>query len=392
MFWVQFPRPDGLPDVDTPRSQMVRHLGDMSVLALDAKEKDALFLSLALTLGRAHYHEHRFKHVIMALDKRHRETGGMGAFDLFAQYTIYEASAALGAVRLGIDELIFITARLRNVSVEAIDANWKANTVLNAGLDRHPEFDIEEILALRARKGWHDDLNAYRNVLHHRGWRSHIGAYYPIGSSRSEARDPEQNVMLAPDRASLADRTRPHDWTYTGCVRLEDVVERAMRGFEALLDDVCINVWKAFVPPPGTVPKSEQPDVITSLVTPAVLVFGVDLVVPVFTDERRARAFKGFASYENLDLVDIYANLLVRDVPAFSFVLPGLKQQVLGANMTKDACLIVAIDPTHPGTLSQSPIRIRLDELVETSETEPVSLLQAALGVDMLFIWRKKPE
>ncbi len=55
----QLPLPEGLPDVDTARARMIRHVGQSSahpaVSALDPVEKEALFLSLSLTLARADY-------------------------------------------------------------------------------------------------------------------------------------------------------------------------------------------------------------------------------------------------------------------------------------------------------------------------------------------------
>src|SRR5262245_40988570 len=77
----------------------------------------------------------------------------------------YEASAALVAARLGVDEIVFIAARLRGASAQDIHKRWKAKDVLTTGFDTRPDFNIDEVNALRARRSWYDETNDYRNVL-----------------------------------------------------------------------------------------------------------------------------------------------------------------------------------------------------------------------------------
>lgn len=271
----QLPRPEGLPDVDTPRTRMVRQIGGLPALAsLPEDERDAVALSLAMTLARALYHRERFNQVITALDERREQTAGFITYDLFAQYTVFEAAGVLGAVRLAIDEIIYIVARIRRVSPQDIHTGWKAENVMTTGFDKRPDFDLPEVRALRARKPWYDEMNDYRNVLHHRGWRSQFAGYFPVGSPLPEALLPEHNVMLVPDRLSLTGKKRPHEWTYVDRVRIEEIVQRAVEGFELLLDDICMTCWGGAVPPMGSMPKDRQPNVIVSLVRPALLLFG----------------------------------------------------------------------------------------------------------------------
>jgi hypothetical protein len=173
---------------------MIRHVVQSSahpaVSALDPVEREALFLSLSLTLARADYHRQRCLQIGKLLEQRRVQTGGVASFDTLSKYALFEASACLGAVRVGIDEIIFITARLRGVTSNDIRQDWTAHRVVTTLFTTRPEFDVPEIHALRRRQSWYEEMNTYRNVLFHRGWRFPSGAYFPVGSTQAEALDP----------------------------------------------------------------------------------------------------------------------------------------------------------------------------------------------------------
>lgn len=198
--------------------------------------------------------------------------------------------------------------------------------------------------------------------------------------------------MIVPDCSSLGAQSRPHDWKYNQAERLENVVDRAMRGFESMLDEVCLKIWGGVVPPPGSAPKDEHPNVIVSFATPALLV-GDDgnIILPIFTSEASAREFKGIPSHDGLDLVDVEPNNLVNDDDVFTFVFPGLHEQFAETKLSEAAEFVIVVDPTHPGTLRTSPYRSPFRDLLNAPDGEPISLLRAKLGVDRIFVWRRNP-
>lgn len=392
----QLPRPEGLPDVDTPRARMVRQLSGVAALgSLPEAERDAVALSLAMTLTRALYHQARFDQVIGALNQRREQTAGFITYDMFAQYAVFEAAGVLGAVRLAIDEIIFIVARIRGVSPQDIHTAWKAENVLNTGFDKRPDLDLPEVRALRARLTWYEEMNDYRNVLHHRGWRSQFAGYFPVGSSLPEALLPEHNVMLVPDRVSLTGKKRPHEWTYVDGVRIEEIVKRAVEGFELLLDDVCMTCWGGAVPPMGSIPKEKQPNLIASLVRPSLLGLGKDVILPVFTAREIATRFNGFPSLDGLYLDELLPSTLYLGEPAFTFALPGLNEVLGGQPSGGD--LVLAFDPTRlPVSTDVLCERFPLAQLLAAGDLEPLNMLKASLanaGVnsERLYVWRQAP-
>jgi hypothetical protein len=395
--WFQLERPEGLPDVDGDRSRMLRQLRlGTGLSALTAEENDALLLSLALTLERAHYHESRFEQIIALLDRRRRETGAFLTFDLFSQYALFEASAALGALRLGVDEVVFITARLRGIDPAEIQERWNVNDVITAGFDKRPEFDVSEVRALRSRRNWYDTLNEYRNVLLHRGWRGPFAAYVPLHSPLPESTDPKQNVMLVPDRASLSGRTRAHQWKYKQAGRLETVVRDAVRGFDDLIDDVAMNSWGGAVPAAGEMPREKTANIIVSYARPALLLLGDDVLVPVFTSRALAEKFSGYPlnrRSRELDLIEIHPTAMIRQEPAFTFGIPGLGEALADHPRTGD--LVVLVDPLgiapSVATARNTSNRVAIAELLAKREIEPLSIPQASIGTDRVFVWRPKP-
>src|SRR5437868_5462751 len=127
MLAYRLERPTDLPLVDTPRARMVRLLGmdgSPTLQALAVDERETLLFSLTLTLGRALYHRLRFRQIVDLLAARRAETRGTVTWDTFAAYALFEAAAALGAVRLSVDEIIFIAARLRGTDPLEIHKRW----------------------------------------------------------------------------------------------------------------------------------------------------------------------------------------------------------------------------------------------------------------------------
>jgi hypothetical protein len=391
----QLPRPEGLPDVDTSRTRMVRQIASVAALStLPENEREGVALSLAMTLARALYHRDRFEQVIAALNQRREQTAGFITYDMFSQYTVFEAAGVLGAVRLAIDEIIFIVARIRGVSPQDIHTSWKAENVMKTGFDKRPDLDVPEVRALRSRQPWYEEMNDYRNVLHHRGWRSQIAGYFPLDSALPEALLPEHNVMLVPDRKSLEGKKRPHEWTYNDRVRIEEVVRKAVEGFEQLLDDLCMTCWGGTVGSMGKIPKDEQPNMVVSLVRPTLLLFGNHVVLPVFTSPEAAGKFNGFPTLDGLYLDELSPSAMYVGEPAFTFALPGLKDVLQGEPTGGD--LILAFNPTRLDADRMNIDvaafeRVPLAKILEAGDMEPLSIQKAALTVDRLYLWRKAP-
>jgi hypothetical protein len=346
MLGFQLARPDGLPDVDTLRARMVGLLGDhgappLTSLAVD--ERQALFFSLALTLARAEYHAQRLDQVVAALGQRRKAAGATVSLDAFSHYVLFEASAALGAVRLGVDELIHIAARLRGVSSKEIYDKWPAEAVIRTGFAKRPDFNLPEVLSFRSRLAWYEEMNDYRNVLHHRGWRDQIGGYYPRDSELPEAADHAQNVMLVPDRASLLGKTRPHQWTYSEKRRIEGVTEDAVRGFHEVLDEICTSHWGGALPMPGTVPQDQHANLLVVLVRPTLLIVCGHVLLPMFTSPEKAQQFGGYPSTADMHLQEVSPTTIGVEEPVFNFSLVGLEEALGAVRLTGD--LIVAVDP-----------------------------------------------
>jgi hypothetical protein len=391
---LQLPRPEGLPDVDTGRVRMIRLYGiEPGLPALDPAEEKALFLSLAATLGRAKYHQQRLTQLVELLEQRRVQTGGVMCLDTFSQYALFEASACLGAVRLGVDEVIFIAARLRSVTPSDIRKMWEANLVMKTSFIKRPDLDIPEIFALRKRHSWYSEMNEYRNVFFHRGWRYNSGAYFPVGSTQTEALDPELNAMMMPDRDSLSQQKRSHQWTYAEGVRVETVVERAVHGFEDLLDDVCINIWGETVPAEGTLPKEHQPNVMVLMVRPVMLGFGNHVILPVFTSEVHARALDVLAKNPDLELVSLNPTTLIVDKPAFAFSMHG-SAGIHFAGQTGDLAFVldpIAVDAKTLSITARAETRIPWAEAVATEGVDPISLPVEWVGAEQIFVWRRRP-
>ncbi|MFZ5894768.1 MAG: hypothetical protein ACOY0T_27135 [Myxococcota bacterium] len=207
---------------------------------------------------------------------------------------VNEAIALLGAARTAIDILVYIAARRAGKSESKAD-EWEASDAISPKSkpgDMPPtRYDVPEILAIRARQPWFDELNVYRNVSYHRGMGGDTYGFYEKADTVAEAADPEHNAMLLPDLAKLRDRKRPHEWTYVDKRRLDDLVESTDSGLNDIVAHVFINIWNCTVPLPGKVPRAEQPNTILLLPIPACLDAPNRRILPVFNSPRAAREF-----------------------------------------------------------------------------------------------------
>jgi hypothetical protein len=403
----RFPHPDELPDVDSGLARMIRVLGDeppapaLATIA-DPAERDALFLSLATTLTKAAYHRQRFEQVVAILAERRLQVGGTVSSDTCSQYPIFEASALLVAARTVVDEVLYIAARRSGAAPNDADG-WAVNTAITCNLVNVPKYNVDEVHRLRAHSAWYEEMNEYRNVLVHRGWREQTGGFFPIGSTLPEAADPTRNVLLMPDRASLVRVHRGHQWTYTNGTRLERVVERAADGLEVFLGDVATGSWGGSIPAPGTAPNDMLPNIFVQVPYAGLVVAGT-IYAPIFTDENRAREFHRTA-YQNapqLDLFEVLPTTLndgtSQPEPGFWLSVPsgkGIAEPLATAGLAHDGELVIALDPTlgADGKIVASELaRLEIAKLLASGDVGVLVKVLAArvASVNRLLLWRRR--
>jgi len=323
------PKPAGIPYTDTSEVRLVRLLeGNPALESIEEKERSHLVQSLAQTFARALYHRGRFDEIVASLVERSQTGLGWMAFDTLCPVALFEAAGVLGAVRVAIDEIIFLIGRRYGHSAATIDEKWKAAKVFSCdALDKAP-FNVEEIWTLRDRRDWQDRVNVYRNMLHHRGWREGLTAYFPREATHPEASDPSINVMLIPDRESLRGTSRPHEWTYGERGRLEDLVAEATDGLRDVLLALATKCWQAEPPTPGTwdtLPSTQIPSITVSLPMPFVAFVRDRAIVPVFSTKAGAEAWLTQSDFGNAHHVTSItpSDLLTRE-PHFALALPGV--------------------------------------------------------------------
>jgi hypothetical protein len=153
----KFDQPEGLPVVDSVRSRQLAQLGSTglpTLSVLGAKERDALFTSLAIIARTADYHVKRFNSLLAAVNQRRKAANALITYDFTVEYAVFEAAAALSAIRSAVDEIIFIAARLSGVSAKDIKETWKTSNVMQTEFGKAPHFNVPEVTALRGRVNW----------------------------------------------------------------------------------------------------------------------------------------------------------------------------------------------------------------------------------------------
>jgi hypothetical protein len=385
-------RPDlGLHDVNTQRSNMVRLLADHgpaveampmeeragpALSTIQEDERTALLLSLATTVCRAEYHERRFWRIVEHLVERRSLIGAPLSWDAFVHSAVFEGAAALGATRTIVDEMVHIAARRHG------HKKWEVSDALNT---RKAVMEVPEVYCLRERAHWFDQLNNYRNVLYHRGWKGEAGAYFPADSPEPESRNPERNLLLMPDIESLRNDARAHQWTYKTRTHLEPLLRLMLDGMREFVDAVCISVWEGKVPKLGTVAADEQPNTIVTCPRPIPFGGSPMIYLPIFSSEQRARAFNGYPPDVKTHLRSLPLLKAIFPAPAFALCISGFEPLV-----TMGSAITVVIDPVDVGMKNS-----RLSVLVPSSLLEqlpfmdPLGLPRESVGVEQLFCWQQ---
>jgi hypothetical protein len=286
----------GIPDPETLLAAGLRLCTEGPAFSgMPPEDAEATLAALAETLTRARYHKLRFNDCIETAKARRTVLGGPVVADWHAVPPIIcEAIAFLGAARTAVDILIYLAARRAGKS-EATADRWDASEAISPkhepGQTEPTRYDVPEVLAMRKRQLWFDELNLYRNVVYHRGWREQRYGFYMPADTAEEAGDPAFNAMLLPDADSLRQRKRPHEWTYLDKRRLDDLVNGVDKTLFEVFEHILTTLWNCPLPAPGTMPKLEQPNALLFLPCPVVLDATDRRIVPVFDSKPAARAF-----------------------------------------------------------------------------------------------------
>lgn len=398
MFGVaKFDVPEGLPVVDTVRSRQIVQLGSSGLPVLNAlrtEERDALFTSLAIIVRTADYHTKRFNGLLAAVNERRKTANALITYDFTVEYAVFEAAAALSAIRSAVDEIIFIAARLAGIAGKDIKQNWKTSNVMTAGFDSAPHFNLPEVNALRVRLKWYDDLNDYRNAYRHRGCRDTVAAYFPLDSDYPEAKDGDRNVMLLPDRSSLVGNTRADQWAYSKGVRLETLLETTVKIFEELLDELIGKVWggAAYLAQEwiGKIPAGEY-NMILLHARPALHVIGQNVLLPLFSTRDLAHNFiKDTTGADKLHLAELTPN----EVGLFGLDVSGYKDAPEFAKLTGK--ILVCLDPVgfrETGGKAVGKVRAHqespLGPFLAEYDAKLLGIPRAGVkDAERLFVWR----
>lgn len=404
-----FPPPDELPHSDLRVTWMLRLLGDPPVggmsptvlASIPDDERDALMCSLATTFTRSRYCVERFQRAVRLLVERRRVAGTL-QFDSCAKSAIFEAASALAAMRSVIDEIFWIAARRAGKTPDEA-GDWSLETALRCNFSRPTtaQYNVPEVNALRARLGWYDRLNKYRNALTHWGWRLQIGGYFPADDESVEAGDAVINVMLVPDYASLGKTRRAHQWTYADRTRVETVVEDAWDTLADVVHEVG-TLWGGTIPPQGSAPPERRPHVIILAPCPA-LVLQDEILALTFTSRGRAADFQArmFAAEPDLDICEVHPSSLPHGgiaEPGFWLSIPAgqdLAGTLSGAGLgPRD--LVVGVDPVLDSqgkrvVAVEGLDRFSFAKLTETDDPMAHVAIPRTNERSRLFVIRRRP-
>jgi hypothetical protein len=341
---------------------------------------------LAETLSRARYHKLRFDESVEIIKRRRLALGGPVVADWHAvRPAICEAAAFLGAMRTLVDIVVYLAARRAGKSASSA-SEWQASDAIDpprkgGGTGSIPlKYDVPEILEIRGRQPWFDDLNLYRNAVYHRGWGEEKYGFYFPGELAEEAADASHNAFLLPDRDALVDRKLPHLWTYANGKRLDDFVESIYADGISLLEEIVTKLWGQPLPADGTVPVAEQPNSLLFLPFPAYLQHPSRKVLPVFTSEEAARSFKHYGVHrQELTLRAVLPTTLGDDPPGFLLPVPMTQgERPCEVHLHgMDEGLLVELAAIAPEPKEHSPVE------------GVVSLRIEGYDVPVLYLWQR---
>jgi len=226
----------------------LEHQGSPQLAMLIPREREMLMAALMNTLWRAAYHRGRFEQYVAAAHARFEHFEGRVMGDSVGQCILFETQALLTAMRAFVEEVLYVGARRAGDSQHAADGR--------AAQEARGRGTLPEATVLESHRAWFVELTDYRNALVHRGTRSQFG-YVPVAADLPQAADPTFNVMLVPDRASIARPNRPDSWTFAEGARLEVLVRGAWAGLLGFARDVG-RTWGQALPEGAVPPKGSE--------------------------------------------------------------------------------------------------------------------------------------
>ena len=226
----------------------LNHQGSPQLAALVPHEREVLLGALVNTLWRATYHKGRFEQYVDAAYARFEHFQGRVMGDSVAQCILFETQALLAATRAFVEEVLYVGARRAGDPQQAADR--RVDRELRGG------GSLAEAVVLENHRAWFDELTDYRNALVHRGTRGQFG-YVPVAVDLPQAADPTFNVMLVPDRGSIARPNRPDSWTFAEGRRLEVLVRGTWTGLLTFAREVGMS-WGCAIPEGATPPPGAQ--------------------------------------------------------------------------------------------------------------------------------------
>jgi hypothetical protein len=206
-----------LPSTWVPEAGILGSLarqGSPQLTGLAPPEREALLGVLLTALWRSTYHRGRFVQYVDAAHARYEHYEGRLFADTVAQAILFETQALLTAIRAIVEGVAYIGGRRAGDDPAAAEER-----IHRIKRDTNPEA-----LVLQQHKAWFEELTAYRNALVHRGVPEVFGYVPATEPNAPQAPDRTFNVMLVPDRASIAQPNRPDSWTYNEGRRLEVLV------------------------------------------------------------------------------------------------------------------------------------------------------------------------
>lgn len=382
-------RPIGVPVTDTGTSRQTRTLNESAAFkAMSPDRRETLTNCLALAIERAEYHYQRFRDLRNTLDIIRAWAPGEVFWDFAVSSMYCEVQALAGAARVIVDQMLFLMAsRIESTMSRRRERRWEAHAIFNEDIPPGSETDIPEVHRIRRHKPWLDLLNAYRNGFFHGAWQHGSGHYDNDG--RIAARLPRMNALLVPDRASLAGRGLPWDWTWADNTSIDEVATRIHDGIAAMVNDICVNEWNTDIPAEGSLPVEEHANLIIALPVPALLQAENQVFIPIFSSEKLARQFASRISSKSRDFTSHYELIRIKSsadvvgVEAISFSL-------LGLDPTDTSHIHVYVDPepldddwsyVHAVKTCQIEVKQVLADAIKIVSI-PVEQPQAA------FIWR----
>ncbi len=359
--------------------------GAAPLAAIPDDERAALFESMTKTLRRSEYHWLRFLGFLSELPTRRAQMPGHVFWDEFVEFLYFEVQAFAGAARTVLDELVYIVARAHGVAPkEARRPPWDTSRLMTQALPI--ECQHSEVNLLRTMLPWFERLNAYRNSFFHHGWR-HGAGHFERDDTRNASLNPAANALLVPDATSLIGRAKPDEWTYTQGNMVDRVMANLHEGLDGLLQRLCEGPWLTPVPAPGRLPRSEHPNMLVSLVIPAICVVqGEVALAAFFTTEDKGRALSALPFDGEVELVAVPVVASVNGPPAAIFSLKGVGEIGLPPAIKTIKLVVnpVVGDPDWRNIVCAHMVDFDLSEAV-AKPANPISLVVPGAG--RLFVW-----